>query len=118
MPKVDVVYSGSSPATGLILNIPDEGTLTLGTISVALPAADGVYTLDAINVGAPDTYTGARIDYGFESRTTVHTLNGNLQGGTLEFAVPEPTTFALLGIGLAGLGIVARPRFRNQSSSG
>ena len=111
MPKVDIVYTGSSSIPGFILNIPDGSSLLLGTISIGLPAGDGVYMLDAINLSAPDMNTGARIDYGFASRTTVHHLNGNLQGGTLALqvgAVPEPTTTLLLACGLVGLGVRRR----------
>jgi len=110
MPKVDIVYGSTQPQPGFILDIPDGGSLLVGTITIDLPTVDGVFTLDAINAAAPDMNTGARIDYGFENRVTLHTLNQNLGGGTVDIkpCIPEPATIVLLAVG-AGL-LVGRGR--------
>jgi len=105
MPKVDIVYSSTVPQPGFILGIPDGGSLLLGTISVQLSYPYGTFTLDAINAGAPDMNSGARIDYGFDYRVTLHTLNQNLAGGTVDLycCIPEPATIALFAVGAMGL---------------
>jgi len=91
MPMVDIVYTEASPIAGYILDVSDGGTLVLGTITVALPAVEGTYSLDVINPAAPDTNSGARLDYGFDpDRTTLHTLNGNLGGSPLMLVVAQP----------------------------
>jgi len=92
MPKVDIVYFGLSPVPGFILDIPDAGSLTVGTMTVVLPSVPGTYSLDATNPSAPDLNTGARLDYGFDSRTTLHTTLGNLEGVPLILVVGSTCT--------------------------
>ncbi len=90
MPIATVVYTGLSPAPGLILDIPDGGSIVLGTITVGLPAVAGSFFLDATNPNTPNLNFGARLDYGFDVRTTLHTLNLNLFGDPLELVVGLP----------------------------
>ena len=53
LPKVDIVYTGSDPVPGFILDIPDGAQFVLGTITVGLPPSNGSFLLDLFNPGAP-----------------------------------------------------------------
>ena len=113
MPKVDIIYAGTSPMLGFILDIPHGSSHTLGTIHVGLPDAWGTYLLDALNPTAGDTYTGARVDYGFAAPTTLHSLHQNLEGGLVGLTViPEPGTVGLLVSGGLLLNRLGRRRTR------
>lgn len=116
MPKVDAVYSSPAPVPGFMISIPDSGSEILGTIVVDLPADVGSYTLDAMNALAPDTNTGGRIDYGFDVRTTLHTLNHNLGGGTTDvnylYCIPEPASAVLFVT--TGAGLICRRRIASR----
>ena len=101
----NVTYSGSTPTPGFILNIGEGGELSLGTATVTLPDADGTYRLDVVNGDAPNNNSGARFDYGFDSRTILWPVGG---GQTDLTVVPEPATLALLGVG--GIAMLRRRR--------
>jgi len=104
----NATYTGLSSIPGLILSVPDGGTLSLGMASVTLPAADGTYNLDVVNPSAPDNNSGARFDYGFTSRVTLFPVAGDPLPLQVGAPVPEPATLALLGIG--GIAVLRRRR--------
>ena len=109
MPKVDIVYTSTSPASGFLIDISDGAAFTLGTINVVLPIDPGTYVLDAMNADSPDSNSGARVDEGFERRYTFSPIFDSLTGGTLEMTVvPEPATVVLLTLG--GVGLLAGRR--------
>jgi len=111
MPKVDIVYGSTAPQPGFNLEIPDGGSLLLGTISVGLPAGPGTYVLDAINADATKMDTGARVLLGFFDRPNDAWVpwNGTLTGGTLVMTVvPEPATILLMWSGVGSWFVCKR----------
>jgi len=84
---VEIVYTGTEPVAGLILDIPDGGSLTVGTLTVGLPLTEGSYFLDVMHATSSGTTRGAQVDYGFAPHTTLHTVYGNLFGDPLELVV-------------------------------
>jgi len=100
MPKVDFVYTSQTPSPGFILQVPDGGSLLLGTLAVGVPNGVGTYMLDAINANALDTNTGARVEEGFDRVYAFAPIFDNLTGGTLGITVvPEPAPLVLLALG-------------------
>jgi len=75
--------------------LPGGGTpVTVGKLTVTLPAIGGTYTLNLMNKNDLGADRGARLDFGFDPHTTWRardTAPNNLTGGTLTFEVcPGP----------------------------
>jgi len=110
MPKVDIVLSLNCEFPGMCLWIPDGDSFLMGTLSVGVPNDPGTYLLDSANRDNPNTYRGARVDYGYREPTILHYLNGNLTGGQLAMTVvPEPVAAMLLALGALALAARRQP---------
>jgi hypothetical protein len=102
------------------INITDMGGITVGTPYILLYASSGLVgdpvdptdpNYFTLNINTPAGYA-LDPDYGFFRGTEGYVFDTT--GGTLTvqlIAVPEPSTYALLGLGL--LGLVALGRFRS-----
>lgn len=91
---------------------------TVGALGVDVLRANGFeitgdgQAFAALNVDGPSLATGIySIDLGTGAATLVGTYNGTLSGLTVS-AVPEPGTYAMMALGLLGIGAFARRRNR------
>jgi len=97
-----------------MLEIPISGSLTLGTGKLQLPTNQGTYLLDLLGDGTTSQDLGAKIDFGFEHRTTWISWDGSITGSPLALAVvPIRSAIWLLGAGLIGL-VGVRRKFRKH----
>ena len=105
LPVPQAAYSSTSPQPLGQWVLPADGsTLTLGTLNITIPMAEGVYDLSALG-------PMSNIGYGFGVEVgddIVELIPGDgLGGGAATFTVvPEPATLAFLAIG--GLAMLRR----------
>lgn len=89
-PRFTAVWIGFSADPARQLTIPgDGGPLYLGSLQVTLPTQPGVYRLDMLNAGSVGSDFGARLDFGFDPRTTWLANQGDFEGGTLDLIVDQ-----------------------------
>jgi len=85
---ISTVYAGFSEAPNAQLPLLGDTTPTrMAYVDVIMPWTPGVFRLDALHAGATNIDFGARLDFGFDWRTTWTAYAGTITGGQLDLVV-------------------------------
>lgn len=91
---------------------PTEGNLLLDLMFYELVITEGVPAFDGTTVANPDVRLVGTLEGNLDSPTAEYEIGGNI----LQFTLPEPSTLALLGVGvIALLGTACRRRWKRTA---
>jgi len=110
---VFTLTNNGPPGTNATGSFPLTGTLTINSVNTGTGVVTNIYNspTSASGVLGGILFTGAVDNFGFP---TINGASGNF-GGTITAAVPEPSSVALMGIGVvAAIGLAARRRMLNS----
>ena len=111
---------GNTPFTALAFNL-DGSTGTTGNVAITVLEPNGQTTVTQYAIATGSNFFGAiaisgqqiqnvTVGGGLSIAALEQVRVGGIAGGGTGTVVPEPSTYALLGTGIAGLGLVARRR--------
>lgn len=119
-PRPAATYTAAVGIPGFIATLPAEGSVSAGTVRLALPTAVGDYELDLVNADETNPNRGAMISFGFGIDPPLCPPWGlpcrpEIGGGVLTLSVvPEPASLVLMSAGVAALALGAGMRFRRS----
>ena len=100
---------------GPALNSPD-GTSTSGSTFAFSMFSDAAGTIPIFTTNTTEGFAFI-IDVNLDGTTTVTNFSAQTTVVPITGAIPEPSTLALLGIGVIGLGIMRRRAFKHSVSA-
>jgi PEP-CTERM motif len=99
---------------GVFAGAPGVASVSFGTFLAASLNINGIPALGFTQFAGPELFTGSGSDPVFKlgtfNLTSIVSGNSTLTISTVAAAVPEPSTWAMMIIGFAGLGFASRRR--------